>query len=258
MAAYVQDVFMLFGDSITQGAWEPDRNGFGQRLSHVYARKLDVLNRGFGGYNTDWGIPVFEQCIAKSSDKHAPKLRVLSIWFGANDACVAPSPQHVPLPKFSANLKHMVSLIKSPTSQYYSPTTRIILISPPPINTLTWGAYLAALDPPLKLDREFEVTRAYAEAVANVAKEEGVGYVDVWTPLWEAAGKEEKKLEKFLSDGLHLTGEGYKVVYDELMTTIAKQYPEVHYDNLKLVFPPWDEIDWKHPENLSQFAKKEA
>lgn len=27
----------------------------------VYARKLDVLNRGLSGYNTEWGIPVFEQ-----------------------------------------------------------------------------------------------------------------------------------------------------------------------------------------------------
>lgn len=35
MAASVQDVFMLFGDSITQGAWEPGLNGFGQRLSRM-------------------------------------------------------------------------------------------------------------------------------------------------------------------------------------------------------------------------------
>ncbi|KDR81821.1 hypothetical protein GALMADRAFT_240048 [Galerina marginata CBS 339.88] len=258
MAAYVQDVFMLFGDSITQGGWEPDRNGFGQRLSHVYARKLDVLNRGLSGYNTEWGIPVFEQCIAKSRDTFAPKVRMLVIWFGANDACILPSPQHVPLPKFSANLKHMVSLIKSPTSQYYSPSTRIILISPPPVNTLVRRADLEARNPPLKLDREFEVTRAYAEAAQKVAKEEGVGYVDVWTALWEAAGKEEKGLEKVLSDGLHLNAEGYRVLYDELMTTIEKDYPELHYDNLKPVFPPWNEIDWDNPGNLSQFAKREA
>ena len=35
MAASVQDVFMLFGDSITQGAWEPGLDGFGQRLSRM-------------------------------------------------------------------------------------------------------------------------------------------------------------------------------------------------------------------------------
>lgn len=31
MAAYIQDVIMCFGDSITQGAWED--GGFGKRLS---------------------------------------------------------------------------------------------------------------------------------------------------------------------------------------------------------------------------------
>ena len=35
MASNVQDVFMLFGDSITQGGWEPGLNGLGQRLSRA-------------------------------------------------------------------------------------------------------------------------------------------------------------------------------------------------------------------------------
>jgi len=26
-----------------------------------YVRKLDVINRGFSGYQTDWAIPVCEQ-----------------------------------------------------------------------------------------------------------------------------------------------------------------------------------------------------
>ena len=37
MSASVQDVFMLFGDSITQGGWEPGVNGFGQRLSRMFS-----------------------------------------------------------------------------------------------------------------------------------------------------------------------------------------------------------------------------
>lgn len=27
----------------------------------VYSRKLDVINRGLSGYNTEWAIPVFDQ-----------------------------------------------------------------------------------------------------------------------------------------------------------------------------------------------------
>jgi hypothetical protein len=32
-----------------------------QPCSDRYARRLDVINRGLSGYNTDWAIPVFEQ-----------------------------------------------------------------------------------------------------------------------------------------------------------------------------------------------------
>ena len=34
---------------------------------------------------------------------------------------------------------------------------------------------------------------------------------DTWTKIFEAAGKEEKQLRKFLTDGLHLNAEGYQV-----------------------------------------------
>ena len=27
----------------------------------AYCRKLDVINRGLSGFNTEWAIPVFEQ-----------------------------------------------------------------------------------------------------------------------------------------------------------------------------------------------------
>ncbi|EDR10954.1 uncharacterized protein LACBIDRAFT_315990 [Laccaria bicolor S238N-H82] len=249
MASSVQDVFMLFGDSITQGGWGPGLNGMGQRLSHVYARKLDVLNRGYSGYNTEWAIPVFEQCFAKRTDGHAPKVQVLTIWFGANDACIKPSPQHVPLSKFVSNMKHLVQMVKSPTSAYYSPTTRIILITPPPVDTYQRRADLESRNPPIALDRLFATTEAYAQAVKDVAAEENVAVVDVWGTLWEAVGKEEKLLNKFLIDGLHLNEAGYQVVYDELIKTIAQMHPEVHYDNLGPIFPPWAQIDWDAPSN---------
>lgn len=31
----------------------------------AYVRKFDVINRGLGGYQTDWAIPVFEQVIRR-------------------------------------------------------------------------------------------------------------------------------------------------------------------------------------------------
>lgn len=78
MSAYVQDSIVLLGDSITEMGWQP--YGIGQRLAglllaispldaystfatDMYCRRLDIINRGFSGYNTEWIIPVFEQVL---------------------------------------------------------------------------------------------------------------------------------------------------------------------------------------------------
>lgn len=43
--------FVLFGDSITQ--FSCTQYGFHPALQNVYIRKLDVINRGFSGYNSE-------------------------------------------------------------------------------------------------------------------------------------------------------------------------------------------------------------
>jgi len=102
-------------------------------------------------------------------------------------------------------------MVRSPSSEYYSPETRILLISPPPVNTYQRGADLATRDPPRTCDREFGFTRLYAEAVVKTAQEERVSVADIWTVVWEAAGKDERALSRYLLDGLHLNAEGYEV-----------------------------------------------
>lgn len=148
--------------------------------------------------------------------KHLPKVRLLSIWFGANDAAIPPSPQHVPLAAFISNMKHLINMINSPSSPHYSPDTEVILITPPPVNTYQREVELKNRDSPVKLDREFEATRSYAMAVKNVGEEMGLGVADVWTRIWEKAGKNERALSKYLWDGLHLNGEGYEACHNFL------------------------------------------
>lgn len=226
--------------------------GFAQRLSYVYNRKLDVVNRGFSGYNTEWGLPVFRQCLAKrtgsDADLQFPKVQLLTIWFGANDACIPPSPQHVPLSRFTELVTEIVRTIKSPTSPYHAPWTRIIILTAPPVNTYQRGADLAARDPPRALDRLFEVTKQYAVAAREVGETEGVPVVDVWTMLWEACGKEERKLARYLYDGLHVNEEAYGLIYDAIMRTINANWPEFMPDRLPMVFPPWAEIGFDNPQ----------
>lgn len=134
-------------------------------------------------------------------------MRLLTIWLGANDACLPGEKQHVPIDEFAGNLTKMVRMITDKSSEWYSPETRIILFTPPPINGPQWLAHRGDEQP----DRDVEVTAKYAEATKDVAKKEKVAVVDVFTLLWNGAGKEEAKMNKYLSDGLHLNQEGYKV-----------------------------------------------
>ena len=61
------------------------------------------------------------------------------------------------------------------------------------------------------MDRDFETTRTYASAVLEVAEKEAVAGVDLWNAIYEKAGREEKELKRFLTDGLHLNADGYAV-----------------------------------------------
>ncbi|THH10184.1 hypothetical protein EW145_g1484 [Phellinidium pouzarii] len=184
--------------------------GIAQRLAHEYARIFDVINRGFSGYNTDCAIPVFEQSLVLRNEQTlASKMRLLTIWYGANDSVLPGFLQHVPLARFDENLTHLINMVRNPASAWYSPETKIILITPPPINTNQRRAELAAKNPPQKLDRAFDVTAEYAETVRRVGAREQISVVDAWQVVWDAAGQKEEALSKYLTDGLHVTAEGY-------------------------------------------------
>lgn len=60
-------------------------------------------------------------------------------------------------------------------------------------------------------ERAFAETKSYAEAVKEVGAQLGVPVADVWTEIWEAAGRDERACEQFLNDGLHLNTAGYEV-----------------------------------------------
>lgn len=138
-------------------------------------------------------------------------MRLLTIWLGANDAALPPSGQHVPLDRFGTNLAKLVQLVTSPFSPYYASHTRLLLITPPPLNSHQWRVALQQGDAERQLDRTFATTAKYAERVREVGKDVGVPVVDVWTRVWDAAGHVEEQLSQYSYDGLHLNERGYAV-----------------------------------------------
>ncbi|KAN0130394.1 isoamyl-acetate hydrolyzing esterase [Lactarius tabidus] len=248
MAIRCQDTIVLFGDSLTEMSWNPELGGIGARVADLYVRRLDVLNRGLSGYNTDWALPVLKQIIVKREfSPHAARVRLLTIWFGANDACLPEFRQHVPISRFSENLSTMIRAIREPESPCYSPETRVLLITPPPI-------HIPSMRADLQPTRTFDTTESYAEEVRKVGKSEGVPVVDAWSRIWEASRKEKEAVKDFFTDGLHLNATGYKIVFSGLAETLIQSYPELSPENLRSVFPPWD---YFHSHTVEEFESED-
>ncbi|KAK9265630.1 hypothetical protein L1049_021514 [Liquidambar formosana] len=81
----------LFGDSITEASF--DDGGWGASLAHHFSRSVDVVLRGYSGYNTRWALHVLERVFPAVDsggegvgDGVAPL--AVTVFFGANDACL--------------------------------------------------------------------------------------------------------------------------------------------------------------------------
>ena len=181
--SHAYDQIILFGDSITQQSENQERGfGFAPALRDDYIRRLDVVNRGFSGYTSQLALQVLPHFMPDRSQAH---VRMMTVFFGANDATVPGNAQHVPLVDYTACLKAIV--------QHHVVTaqgSRIILITPAPVdeyqlepNDLATGYN--------GLQRTAENTKRYAEACREMGKDLVVPVVDIWTLFAEAAGWKE-------------------------------------------------------------------
>jgi len=65
---------------------------------------VDVINRGFSGYNTKWGLMVIDAVVKETPD-------IVFICFGANDAIDETIAQHVSLDNYEKNINDMIRII---------------------------------------------------------------------------------------------------------------------------------------------------
>ncbi|KAK5738748.1 hypothetical protein LTS12_025491 [Elasticomyces elasticus] len=269
------DRFILFGDSILQQSFSPHLTfPFGAALSDAYTRKFDIFNRGFSGYNSLQALRALSLSLPEP-DK--AKMRILLIMFGANDARLPNTPggpdQHVPLEDFKSNIRHMVS---HPSVTAHE-SVKIILVTPPPVDERKCLAAdqekLPTIDnnngshqQPL-LRRTAATTATYAQAMRSLGPELNLPILDIHHAMLALSGHshlntpstsppyllpgsleapQNPTLQSFLSDGLHFTGEGYRLLFTELMLLIEREWPELMPGNLPLRLPAWDfQPAWK-------------
>ncbi|GBG69044.1 hypothetical protein CBR_g3742 [Chara braunii] len=256
----VRPRFVLFGDSLTQQSFGP--GGWGAALADQYARKVDVICRGYSGYNTRWAMyllpRVFPSPIQRANAVKTDQTPLLAtIFFGANDLALpygSSKRQHVPLKEYKSNLRKMVTHVMSLSPAGTTTGVRVVLITTPPIDEEGRLAYarekygVAATQVP---ERTNEVAKLYADACKEVgedmAAETGgrVGVVD----LWNAIQRIPNWRKVCLRDGLHFTPAGNEVVFAELMhvlTSFAGE-PSLHPDSLPFDFPLHTLIDSDNP-----------
>lgn len=122
---------VCFGDSITQHGFNSEIKGWVTGLANWWTRRVDVINRGYSGYNSKWGKFMVQNAVI------VEKPDLLFIFFGANDAIDLRVLQHVPLAEYKQNMESIVTQV-----QKALPHTKIILITPPPV----WEETLASMN----------------------------------------------------------------------------------------------------------------
>lgn len=248
MVGPVRPKFVLFGSSIVQFSFSNE--GWGSILADLYARKADIILRGYSGWNSRRALQVLDQIFPKDAPIQ-PSLVI--VYFGGNDS-VHPHPSglgpHVPLPEYIENMRKIVLHLKA-----LSEKTRLIFLSAPPVNEEQIREILS--DKLGELDRTNESCGIYSEACLELCRELDVKAIDLWT----AIQKRDDWLSSCFTDGIHLSSEGSKIVVKEIMKVLrdAEWEPSLHWKTLPAEFgedSPYDQVspDGKTTLNVSEVS----
>ncbi|XP_042417257.1 GDSL esterase/lipase CPRD49-like [Zingiber officinale] len=201
-------LFVLFGSSIVEFSY--GNGGWGAILADYYARKADILVRGYAGWNSRRAVQVLDKIFPKNA---AIQPALVIVYFGGNDSCIPHASikgPHVPLQEYIANMEkiavHLMGL---------SEKTRIIFLSCPPVNEemhrLTQDSKLCVTN------RSNESCKKYSEACKQLCWRMDLKVIDLFTIIQE---HDDQSTPCFIEDGIHFSAEGSKVLAREILKAI--------------------------------------
>lgn len=217
--------FVLFGSSIVQHSFT--NGGWGAILTDIYARKADILLRGYFGWNSRRAVQVLDQVFPKDA---AVQPSLVIVYFGGNDSMGPHSSglgPHVPLAEYIENMRKIAIHLKS-----LSDSTRLIFLSCPPVNEAKVRESTSSIFS--ELVRTNDLCRRYSEACIELCKEMGIKVVDLWT----AIQKREDWLTACFTDGVHLSADGSKIIVEEILKVLkeAEWVPCLHWKSMPTEF----------------------
>jgi lysophospholipase L1-like esterase len=214
---------VLFGDSITELSCNQDMYALTPALQSLYIRKFDVINRGYGGYNSEHARYMIEPLLESLAN-----VELLVVFFGSNDAVNPQDRQYVGIDRYTENLRYIAETAVS------KGVKRVILVGP---------SLFDEENAPPDHSRSNEKFRQYTKAALRVANDLNIGHLDLGKAFLEWIDKTGRPAKDLLPDNLHYSGEGYKIFFDSLVDVISSKYPEIAADNLDRHLPGWDDID---------------
>ncbi|XP_021652385.2 GDSL esterase/lipase WDL1 [Hevea brasiliensis] len=226
--------FVLFGSSIVQFSYS--NHGWGAILTDLYARKADILLRGYSGWNSRRALQVLDQVFPKDA---AVQPSLVIVYFGGNDS-IHPHPTglgpHVPLPEYIDNMRKIAIHLQS-----LSEKTRVIFLSAPPVNEEQIGK---TLSDKFNMVRTNESCRIYSEACLELCHSMNVRAIDLWTAMQQI----DDWMNVCFTDGIHFSAEGSKIVVKEIVKVIeeANWEPSLHWKAMPTEFAedsPYDPVN---------------
>ncbi|XP_056172440.1 GDSL esterase/lipase WDL1-like [Syzygium oleosum] len=217
--------FVLFGSSIVQFSF--GNGGWGASLADLYARKADIILRGYSGWNSRCALEVLEKVFPKDA---ATQPSLVIVYFGGNDS-MRPHPSglgpHVPLPEYIENMRKIAIYLQS-----LSDCTRIIFLSAPPVNEEKIRESFS--DKFQDLRRTNDACRVYSEACLKLCREMNIKAVDLWT----AIQKRDDWATACFTDGFHFSSEGSQIAVEEILRVLkeADWEPSLYRESMPTEF----------------------
>ena len=214
---------VLLGDSITEySSLHP--SGLHLYLSKAYVRRLDVVNRGYDGYNTKMlklALPNIFSSLGSAEQAG------FVLFMGTNDAVIPGQLLHVPIDEFRDNMQYIID-------QLLKRSKRIVLLTP------------AIFDKNRFQNRDKDLMAQYVNAVEKLSEKNKLPLVN----LQKLFGSNLN----LLSDGLHFTDEGYK----RFAPQVLEAFKNLHLDpeDMPMKLPDFNDLKGKTDEEIDQLISE--